>query len=80
MELKTEFVLDMLTTDSVSVLQKRYFEFDEKRYYTENIRNAYLNDEEGRQSINDVLPEEYQNAVFAVWGDTPTVSTEAESA
>ena len=80
MELKTEFVLDMLTTDSVSVLQKRYFEFDEKRYYTENIRNAYLNSEEGRQSIINVLPEEYQNAVFAVWGDTPTTESEAESA
>lgn len=67
MELKTEYVLDMLTTDSVSVLQKQYFEFDGKRYYTENTRNAYLNDENGRESIKDVLPDEYQNAVFAVW-------------
>ena len=68
MEIKTEYVLDMLATDSVSVLQKQYFEFGGNRYYTDNIRNAYLNDEEGRQMITEVLPEEYQNAVFAVWG------------
>lgn len=67
MEIKTEFVLDMLTNESVSVLQKKYFEFDSKRYYTENLRNAYLNNEEGREILEKLLPEEFYNAVIAVW-------------
>ena len=68
MELKTEFVLDMLNSESVSVLKKKYFEFDGTRYYTGNIRNAYLNDEQGRAELEKLLPPEYYNAVIAVWG------------
>lgn len=68
MEQKTEFVLDMLNCDSVSVLQKKYFEFDNTRYYTGNVRNAYLNDEQGRAQLEALLPTEYFNAVIAVWG------------
>lgn len=74
MEIKTEFVLDMLTSDSVSVLQKKYFEFDDKRYYTDNVRNAYLNSEQGRAELEALLPNEFYTAVVAVWGDNPTVS------
>ena len=68
MEQKTEFVLDMLNGESVSVLQKKYFEFDGKRYYIGNIRNAYLNDEQGRTALEELLPTEYYNAIIAVWG------------
>ena len=68
MEMKTEFVLDMLNSESVSVLQKKYFEFDGTRYYTGNIRNAYLNDEQGRVDVEKLLPSEYYNAILAVWG------------
>jgi hypothetical protein len=38
-----------------------------------NIRNAYMNSESGRQLIRNLLPDEYYNAVMAVWGDNPTV-------
>ena len=68
MEQKTEFVLDMLNNESVSVLQKNYFEFNDTRYYTENIRNAFVNDEYGRAELEKLLPAEYFNAVVAVWG------------
>ena len=68
MEIKTEFILDMLNSESVSVLQKNYFEFDGTRYYTENIRNAYLNNEQDRNILQQILPVEYFNAVLAVWG------------
>ncbi len=68
MEIKTEFILDMLNSESVSVLQKNYFEFDGTRYYTENIRNAYLNNEQDRNILQQILPMEYFNAVLAVWG------------
>ncbi len=74
MEIKTEFVLDMLTSDSVSVLQKKYFEFDDKRYYTDNVRNAYLNSEQGRAELEALLPNEFYTAVVAVWGNNPIVS------
>ena len=73
MEQKTEFVLDMLTSDSVSILRKNYIEFGGQKYYTGNVRNAYMNTVSGREQVEAVLPTEYYNAVCAVWGDTPMV-------
>ena len=73
MEQKTEFILDMLTTDSVSILQKKYFEFGGQKYYTANVRNAYMNSTKGREQIANILPSEYLAGVMAVWGSTPTV-------
>ena len=67
MEQKTEFVLDMLNSDSVSVLQKKYFEFGDTRYYTENVRNAFLNNDEGKAELEKLLPTEFFRAVMSVW-------------
>lgn len=78
MEQKTEFILDMLTTDSVSILQKKYFEFGNQRYYTENVRNAYMNSTLGREQIANILPSEYYAGVIAVWGSTPTIEDPAQ--
>jgi hypothetical protein len=44
-----------------------------------NIRNAYMNDESGREQLKTVLSDEYYNAVMAVWGDNPTVDEPTES-
>jgi len=44
-----------------------------------NIRNAYMNDESGREQIRKVLSDEYYNAVMAVWGTEPTVEEPTES-
>jgi hypothetical protein len=74
MELKEKITLDMLTKDSVSVLRQQFLTFNgEEMQVGGNIRNAYMNSESGRQLIRNLLPDEYYNAVMAVWGDNPTV-------
>jgi hypothetical protein len=74
MELKEKITLDMLTKDSVSVLRQQFLTFNgEDMQVGGNIRNAYMNDESGREQIRKVLSDEYYNAVMAVWGDTLTV-------
>lgn len=82
MELKEKITLDMLTKDSVSVLRQQFLTFNgEEMQVGVNIRNAYMNSESGRQLIRNLLPDEYYNAVMAVWGDNPTVdepTTESE--
>lgn len=75
MELKEKITLDMLTKDSVSVLRQQFLTFNgEEMQVGVNIRNAYMNDESGREQLKTVLSDEYYNAVMAVWGDTLTVN------
>ena len=68
MELKEKITLDMLTKDSVSVLRQQFLTFNGKEMQVGgNIRNAYMNDESGREQLRKVLSDEYFNAVMAVW-------------
>lgn len=78
MEQKTDYTLDMLTSDSVSVLRRNYIEFGSQKYFLNNTRNAYMNSPSGRTQIENVLPTEYFNAVINVWGDSPTISNPME--
>ena len=74
MEIKEKITLDMLTQTSVSVLRQNFIELNGvETQVGGNVRNAYENDETGREILKNTLPEEYYNAVIAVWGDTPTV-------
>ena len=80
MELKEKITLDMLTKDSVSVLRQQFLNFNgEEMQVGGNIRNAYMNDESGREQLRKVLSDEYYNAVMAVWGSEPTVDEPTES-
>ena len=36
-------------------------------------RRAYVNSIQGRQQVQSEAPEPFKAAVFAVWGDVPTV-------
>ena len=68
MELKEKITLDMLTKDSVSLLRQQFLIFNgEEMQVGGNIRNAYMNDESGREQLRKVLSDEYFNAVMAVW-------------
>lgn len=79
MEIKEKITLDMLTTDSVSILKQQYITVDGTDIKVgDNIRNAYMNTQTEREQLRSVLPEEYYNAVMAVWGDTPTVAEPSE--
>ena len=79
MEIKEKIILDMLTNDSVSVLKQQYITVDGTDIRVgENVRNAYMNTQTEREQLKEILPEEYYNAVMAVWGDTPTIAEPAE--
>lgn len=74
MELFEKITLDMLTKDSVSVLRQKFVIINgEEMQIGDNIRNVYMNSPSDRESIKKVLSEDYYNAVFAVWGPSPTV-------
>lgn len=80
MKLTEKITLDMLTKDSVSVLRQQFLNYGGTEMQVGgNVRNAYMNDESGREQIAEVLPDEYSKAVMAVWGDTPTVENPTES-
>ena len=77
MDIKTKITLDMLTTDSVSILKQQYITVDGTDIRVgENVRNAYMNTQTDREQLKIILPEEYYNAVMAVWGDEPTIDDE----
>lgn len=70
-----KITLDMLTTDGVSVKTQKYADIEGQEYLIgEPHRKAYANSARGRQEVEDELPEAQKNAIFAVWGDTPTVA------
>jgi hypothetical protein len=67
--------LDMLTPTSVSVKKQQYVEVDGTEYpIGEPWRRAYVNSPSGRQQVQDEVSEPYRSAIFAVWGDEPTVA------
>ena len=79
MDIKTKITLDMLTNDSVSVLRQQYITINGTDIKVgDNVRNAFMNTQVEREQLKEILPEEYYNAVMAVWGDTPTIAEPAE--
>ena len=75
MEIKEKITLDMLTTDSVSVLKQQYISVDGTDIRVgENVRNSFTNTQSEREQLRAKLPEEFYNAVIAVWGDAPTIA------
>jgi GTP-sensing pleiotropic transcriptional regulator CodY len=66
--------LDMLTQNNVDVRKQNIAIIDGKEYAVGDIyRKNYQNTERDRQEVLDEVPEPYSTAIFAVWGDTPTV-------
>lgn len=75
MEIKEKITLDMLTTDSVSVLKQQYISVDGTDIRVgENVRNSFMNTQSEREQLRVKLPEEFYNAVIAVWGNAPTIA------
>lgn len=75
MEIKEKITLDMLTTDSVSVLKQQYISVDGTDIKVgENVRNTFMNTQTEREQLKAKLPEEFYNGVMAVWGDAPKIA------
>jgi hypothetical protein len=70
-----KITLDMLTVDSVSVKKQNYTTINGVEYLIGDIwRRAYANSVQGRAQVQTEVPSPYKEAIFAVWGDTPTIT------
>lgn len=71
------FTLDMLTQQSVSIKRQQHVDVNGVEYpIGEPWRRAYVNSPSGRQQVMDEVTEPYRSAIFAVWGDEPTIPDE----
>ena len=79
MDIVTKATVDMLTNTSVSILTQKFVKVDGKETQLgKNHRKAYLNTEAGRKALISEQEEATVQAVFAIWGDAPTVSISNE--
>lgn len=75
-----KITLDMLNEDSVSVKKQQYIEQDGIGYpIGQPLRRTYENSKIGRQRVLVELPQAQQNAIFAIWGDTPVMDASIEN-
>lgn len=78
-KIKEEYTLEQLTTDSVNVVVVPKAKVNGKEYELGRSRICYANSPHGRQKIAENLPEQYAQAVLAVWGNAPTVADPAKA-
>ena len=70
-----KIMLDMLTQDSVSLKKQNYAAVDGVEYpIGEPWRKAYINNTMGRAEVESEVPSPHKEAIFALWGNTPTVA------
>lgn len=74
MELETKYQLDKLNANNVSVIITKYINTEEGLLQV-GVPSVccYSNCPYQREKIQQSLPIEYVNAVFAVWGDKATL-------
>ena len=73
-----KITLDMLTQDSVSLKKQKFTTVDGVEYPVgQPWRRAYVNSITGRAQAQTEVEEPYKTAIFAVWGDTPTMDDTA---
>lgn len=78
MEIKENKTVDMLTKDTVSILTQKFITIDGvDQQVGENHRQAYVNSQSNREELQANEPESVVNAVFAIWGDVPTITDES---
>jgi hypothetical protein len=72
-----KITLDILTENGVSLRKQNYATVDGTEYpIGQPWRRAYINSISGRAKVESEVAEPYKTAIFAVWGDTPTVIEE----
>lgn len=79
MDVLKKVTVDMLTDKSVSILTQNFVQVDGKKTQLgENHRKAYVNTEAGRKALMSEQEDATVQAVFAIWGDAPTVINEEQ--
>lgn len=69
-----KYRLEGLTERTVSIIRQTYVTIDgQEEAAGLPQRNTFENCQRQRKLVRELLPEQYANAVFALWGDSPTV-------
>ena len=77
MDIKEKVTIDMLTSESVSILTQKFIELDGvETQVGQNHRIAYINSENGRLNLIKEQNETTVASIMAIWGDSPTVKEE----
>lgn len=72
----TEYVLNHLDKNKVDV--RKIDKTNEGVQIGSVWGRNYINSQRGREEVQNELPQAQQNAIFAVWGDTPTVTENSD--
>lgn len=78
MKIYKDYTLEQLTATSVNVLVNSSATIDKERRLIGKSRMSYVNSALDRTRLAEDLPEEYVNAVLALWGDKPKVADPPE--
>lgn len=79
MNITKKKTVDMLTSESVSILTQQFIEIDgEQTQVGANHRASYENSISGRKELEKNEPSEIVECVKTMWGDAPTVFYEDE--
>jgi hypothetical protein len=77
--MQEKITLEMLTQDGVNLKRQNVQILDGVEYpIGEPWRRQYMNSSSDRESVEAEIPEPYKTAIFAVWGDVPTVTEKTE--
>jgi len=69
------YFLDMLSEESVSLRRQTFVTVEGVEYAVgDPWRRSYVNNTSGRIQVKNEVPEPYKAAIFAVWGESPTVA------
>ena len=68
------YTLELLTADSVNVIIVSSAKINGKERALDRSRICFANSPIGREQVVNFLPEQFADAILAVWGDTPTLS------
>lgn len=73
MKITQEYSLEQLTAQSVNVVETLFATINKQLCEIGRSRMAYVNSPIGREKLAAAIPEEFVNAVMALWGNSPTV-------
>lgn len=77
--METKTIIEFLDEQSVSIVKRNIIKDEGKEYYIgDPHRCSYINDDQGRELLQEQVPDPYYSSIMEIWGDSPTVVHELE--
>lgn len=68
-----KYSIEQLTENTVNIEIRTYADIEGQEYLLRTEGKCYANSPIGREQVEEELPGNISAAIFAVWGDTPSV-------